>query len=34
MQALIYMLTYLDDLLVITKQTFDDHLVKVKAVFK
>ena len=34
MQALIYVCTYLDDLLVITKGTFDDHLVKIEAVFK
>ena len=31
MRALIYVRTYLDDLLVITKGTFDDHLVKIEA---
>jgi len=34
MQALIYVRAYLDDLLVITKGTFDDHLVKIEAVLK
>ena len=34
MQALIYVRTYLDDLLVITKGTFDGHLVKIEAVLK
>ena len=34
MQALIYVRTHLDDLLVTSKGTFDDHLVKVKAVLK
>ena len=34
MCALEFVRTYLDDLLVITKGTFDDHLVKVKAVLK
>ena len=34
MRALEFVRTYLDDLLVITKGTFDDHLVKVKVVLK
>ena len=34
MHDLIFVRTYLDDLLVITKGTFDDHLVKIEAVFK
>ena len=34
MRALVYVRTYLGDLLVITKGTFDDHLVKIKAVLK
>lgn len=34
MRALIYVRTYLDDLLVITKESFDAHLVKIKAVLK
>jgi len=33
MRNLIYVRTYLDDLLVITKGTFDDHLVKIEKVF-
>jgi len=33
MRNLIYVRTYLDDLLVITKGTFDDHLVKIETVF-
>ena len=32
MRALIYVRTYLDDLLVITKGAFEDHLVKTKEV--
>ena len=31
-RVLIYECTYLDDLLVITKGTFEDHLVKIEAV--
>ena len=34
MPALEFVRTYLDDLLVITKGTFDDHLVKVEVVLK
>ena len=34
MQALIYVPTYLNDLLVITKGTFDDHLIKIEAMLK
>jgi len=34
MQALIYVRTYLDDLLVTTKGISNDHLVKIKAVLK
>ena len=34
MQTLVYVRTYLDDLLVITKVTFDDHLVKAEASLK
>ena len=33
-QALMYVCAYLDDLFVIAKGTFDDHLVKIKAVLK
>ena len=33
-RALIYVRTYLDDLLVTTKGSFDDHLVKTEAVLK
>ena len=33
-QALMYVCAYLDDLFVIAKGTFDDHLVKIEAVLK
>ena len=34
MEGLLYVKTYLDDLLVLTKGTFDEHLVKLRAVLK